>query len=110
MPNRFDEQVPEWDGFANSPRDEDGKALDFRDVPAYDAERDEALKAPSSIAQFKTSDQSTDGSPMAVVPPPTGVDPTGTEPDEDEVPVEESDLGDAPDGDDGDNEDPNAKA
>jgi hypothetical protein len=58
----------EFTGFANAPVNEDGTHVDFRDVPAYDAERDEAVKAPSSIAQFSTADQSTDGSPMANVP------------------------------------------
>lgn len=70
MPNRGLDPVPDFVGFANAPVDDDGKTLDFRDVDAYDAERDEAVKAPSSIQQFKTDDQSTDGAPAAIVPAP----------------------------------------
>jgi hypothetical protein len=86
--NRGRDEVPDWEGFANAPRDEDGKALDFRDVDPYDAERDEAVKAPSSIAQFKTDDKSTDGYPAAVVPAPL-----------DEAPQEDGFQGDPSDGD-----------
>lgn len=70
MPNRGFDPVPDFVGFANAPVDEDGNTLDFRDVDAYDADRDEAVKAPSSIGQFKTNDKSTDGFPAAVVPAP----------------------------------------
>lgn len=58
----------EFVGFANAPVNEDGTHVDFRDVPAYDAERDAELYKPSSITQFKTDDTSTDGAPMANVP------------------------------------------
>jgi hypothetical protein len=58
-----------FEGFANAEKDEDGKFKDFRDVPAYDADRDEAVKAPSSIVQFKSNDKATNGSPSAVVVP-----------------------------------------
>lgn len=73
----------EFKGFANAPVDEKtGERLDFRDVDPFVDESDEgkALAArqstPSSIAQFKTDDQSTEGSPMAKVPDPRqGEDP-----------------------------------
>src|SRR5690349_22406393 len=58
----------EFVGFANAPVNEDGSHVDFRDVPAYDAERDEALRAPSSIVDFKTPGPATNGAPMANVP------------------------------------------
>lgn len=64
----------EFVGFANAPVNEDGTHVDFRDVEPYDAERDAAVKEPSSIAQFKTDDKATNGSPMAVVPSPDDED------------------------------------
>jgi hypothetical protein len=66
----------EFTGFANAPKDEDGKYLDFREVDAFVDESDEgkALKArqktASSITAFRTADKSTDGAPAAVVPEP----------------------------------------
>ena len=78
-------------GFANAPVDEDGKRLDFRDVPSYDESEDadeasrqrkETLDTPSSITQFTTNDTATEGSPMASVAPSNGSK-TETESDED---------------------------
>lgn len=75
----------EFTGFANAPVDKKGKRLDFRDVEAFVDEsdegkaRDESQTTPSSLAQFKTNDQATNGAPAAQVPAPTGVDKTGTD-------------------------------
>jgi hypothetical protein len=75
-----------FEGFANAPVDEDGKRLDFRDVDAFVDESDEgkvrdgSQTTPSSITQFHTDDQSTDGAPAANVPA-VGEDKTGGVPD-----------------------------
>ena len=64
----------EFSGFANAPVDEDGKRLDFRDVPNYEDEteagetRKQSQTTESSIVGFRTNDQSTNGAPAATVP------------------------------------------
>lgn len=66
----------EFTGFANAPVDKKGKRLDFRDVDAFVDESDEGKErsarqtTPSSLAQFKTDDKSTEGAPAAQVPAP----------------------------------------
>lgn len=63
----------EFEGFANAPRDEDGKALDFRDVDPYVDEseagkiRTASLTTESSLVQFRTEGPDTNGSPAASV-------------------------------------------
>lgn len=71
--------------FANAPVNDDGELQDFRDVPAYEDDseeakvRDESQKTQSSVVDFKTEGTSTNGFPAAEVPA-KGVDKTGTEP------------------------------
>lgn len=63
-----------FEGFANAPVDEDGKRLDFRDVPNFEDPSDEgkvrtkSQTTESSLVAFRTEGPSTNGAPAAKVP------------------------------------------